>query len=237
MVTTFKSQFADRGKDAEKKVHEALTAWAGEIGSREFNRLMDTRAAGRIVKAAAADFEFFCTGVHGLIEVKSVQHDFRLPRGSVTQIPRLRKRALAGGVCVVVVYHSTLKLWRAVSVDYLMEGGDKGSWDLRNVETHESAAAALASTHEVFSDMLDKPDRLVYCHYCRMRKPSEGFKVITHLLSGTKRLQCPNCNEVRKSPEAMEAKVKADNVTRASEQATRSLLAKEAKTTRRKAIP
>lgn len=237
MVTTFKSRFADRGKDAEKKVHEALTAWAGDIGSREFNRLMDTRAAGRIVKAAAADFEFFSAGVHGLIEAKETEHEFRLARGKITQIPRLRKRALAGGVCLVLVYHSTLGLWRAVSVDYLMEGGDKGSWDLRNVETHTSAAAALAATHEVFSDMLDKPDRLVYCHYCRMRKPSEGFKVITHLLSGTKRMQCPACNAVRKSPEAMEAKVKADTVTRANEQATRSLLAKEAKTTRRKAIP
>lgn len=231
------NQFADRGKAAEKKVHEALTAWAADIGSREFNRLLDARAAGRVVKAAPADFEFFSAGTHGLVEVKSVQHDFRLPRGSVTQIPRLRKRAMAGGVCLVLVYHSTLKLWRAVPVSYLMEGGDKGSWDLRNFETHTSAGAALASMHEVFSDLLDKPDRLLYCHYCRTRKPSEGFKVITHLLSGTKRLQCSGCNEVRKSPEAMEAKVKADNVTRANEQATRSLLAKEAKTTRRKANP
>lgn len=236
-MVSFSSKFADRGKDAEKKVHEALTAWVGDIGSREFNRLMDTRAAGRIVKAAAADFEFFSAGVHGLIEVKSVQHDFRLPRGSVTQIPRLRKRALAGGVCLVLIYHSTLKLWRAVAVDYLLDGGDKGSWDLRNVDTHESAGAALASMHEAFSDLLDKPEKLIYCHYCRTRKPSEGFKVITHLLSGTKRLQCPSCNEVRKSPEAMEAKVKADTVVRANEQATRSLLAKEAKTTRRKANP
>lgn len=236
-MVSFSSKFADRGKDAEKKVHEALTAWVGDIGSREFNRLMDTRAAGRIVKAAAADFEFFSAGVHGLIEVKSVQHDFRLPRGSVTQVPRLRKRALAGGVCLVLVHHSTLKLWRAVAVDYLLEGGDKGSWDLRNVETHESAAAALAATHEVFSDLLDKPERLLYCAYCRTRKPSEGFKVITHLLSHTKRMQCPSCNEVRKSPEALATKVKADAVVRANEQATRSLLAKEAKTTRRKAAP
>lgn len=237
MVTTFKSRFADRGKDAEKKVHEALTTWVGDVGSREFNRLMDTRAAGRIVKAAAADFEFFSAGVHGLIEAKETEHEFRLARSKITQIPRLRKRAMAGGVCLVLVYHSTLNLWRAVSVDYLMEGGDKGSWDLRNVETHESAAAALAATHEAFSDLLDKPERLLYCAYCRTRKPSDGFKVITHLLSGTKRMQCPACNEVRKRPEALEAKVQADSVTRASEQATRSLLAKEAKTTRRKTNP
>lgn len=236
-MVSFNSKFADRGKDAEKKVHEALTAWAGDIASREFNRLIDTRAAGRIVKAAAADFEFFSAGAHGLIEAKETEHEFRLQRSKITQIPRLRKRAMAGGVCLVLVYHSTLKLWRAVSVDYLMEGGDKGSWDLRNVETHTSAGAALASLHEVFSDLLDKPDRLLYCHYCRTRKPSEGFKVITHLLSGTKRLQCSGCNEVRKSPEAMVAKVKADSVTRANEQATRSLLAKEAKTTKRKANP
>lgn len=236
-MVSFNSKFADRGKDAEKKVHEALTTWVGDIGSREFNRLMDTRAAGRIVKAAAADFEFFSAGIHGLIEAKETEHEFRLQRSKITQIPRLRKRALAGGVCLVLIYHSTLKLWRAVAVDYLLDGGDKGSWDLRNVDTHESAGAALASMHEAFSDLLDKPEKLIYCHYCRTRKPSEGFKVITHLLSGTKRLQCPTCNEVRKSPEAMEAKVKADTVVRANEQATRSLLAKEAKTTRRKTNP
>lgn len=228
------SKFADRGKFAEKKVHEALTTWSAGVGSREFNRLIDTRAAGRVVKAAAADFEFFSSGMHGLLEVKSVQHEFRLPRGSVTQIPRLRKRALTGGVCLVLIYHSTLKLWRAVGVDYLTETGDKGSWDLRNVETYPNAEQALASAHEAFSDLSDKKPRLLYCAYCQTHKANDGFKVITHLMSGSKRMRCGACSEVRSDPQALAERVKSDAVVRASKHATRALLAEEARTTRRR---
>lgn len=232
MVST--NRFADRGKDAEKKVQEALAAWAEGTGSREFNRLMDTRAAGRIVKAAAADFEFFSAGVHGLIEAKETEHEFRLARAKITQIPRLRKRALAGGVCLVLVHHSTLKLWRAVAVDYLVEGGDKGSWDLRDISTHTSAATALAAAHEVFSDLIDKAQRTIYCHYCCKDQPREGAKRLTNLINGTKRNQCAKCNAVRKNPDDLAKRMASEAVARASEQETRRLLGEAARETKRR---
>ncbi|MCA8917317.1 MAG: hypothetical protein KDB90_18150, partial [Planctomycetes bacterium] len=51
---------ADRGKEAEAAVAKALAAWQKMISqTREVNRLLDTRAAGRVVRSAAADFEFF----------------------------------------------------------------------------------------------------------------------------------------------------------------------------------
>jgi hypothetical protein len=233
----FSNKFADRGKDAEKKVHEALTTWVGDIGSREFNRLMDTRAAGRIVKAAAADFEFFSAGVHGLIEVKSTEHEFRLARPNITQLPRMRKRELCGGVCLVLIYHSTLGLWRAATVEYLSTTGDKGSWNLMDLCTYETPGNALASASSLFSDMLDDGGRTLYCHYCRTHNSSAGFKVITHLMSGTKRYRCPDCNATRSDEKALADKVQRDQEVRAGEQATRVLLAREANKKRRKESP
>jgi hypothetical protein len=108
------NKFADRGKDAEKAVQKVLEAWVAEDPvHREFNRLVDTKAAGRTIKAAAADFEYYALlnpsyeRYYGLVEVKETEHEYRLVRDKVPQLPALRKRANAGGLCAVLVYHST----------------------------------------------------------------------------------------------------------------------------------
>jgi hypothetical protein len=230
---TFKSAFADRGKKAEDAVHKALERWVYGRADRDFTRLMDTRAAGRVVKSAAADFEFFTIGAHGLVECKSTEHTHRLARDKVPQLPRMRKRELAGGVCIVLVHHSTLGVWRTVQVKELVTFGDKGSWDLTDWPSYPSAQEALGNSHEVFSHLLDLQERLVYCHYCRTHKPSTGFKVLSHI-NGTKRYRCPECHEVRANPEAKAERVRKDTEVRQGEQATRVLLAKEAKTRKRK---
>lgn len=145
-----KSAKADRGKKTENEVHKLLKAWEAAQPCREFNRLIDTRAAGRVVKAAAADFDFFQGPTrqrhgsqHGLIEVKEVKHDFRLPVKNVSQLPRLVRRAQCGGYCVVLIFHSTTKLWRAVPALYLHENRDGASWDLRGQPTYPSARIAM----------------------------------------------------------------------------------------------
>lgn len=148
--------FSNRGKYAEDKVHAYLTWWAHDNPHREASRLVDTKAAGRIIKAAKADFEYFShahgtnkAGVkvwdrcHGLIEVKQTEHDYRLERAKVTQLPTLRKRDKCGGRCYVVVYHSGVKAWRCLTIDYLANNGDKGSWDLRLVQTAPTCWEAL----------------------------------------------------------------------------------------------
>ncbi len=147
-----KNKFADRGGKAEKAVQNYLTAWASRSPYREFSRLVDTKAAGRTIKAAAADFEFFCRaqesaplpGVHGLIEVKETQHDYRLGRDRITQLGRLRKRHKCGGLCFVLVHHSETGQWRCLDVEFLMADNDKGSWDLRSVPQYPSVAEALS---------------------------------------------------------------------------------------------
>lgn len=143
--------FGNRGKYAEDKVTNFLKEWAHADTHREASRLVDTKAAGRTIKAAKADFEYFCPDWHGLIEVKQTEHQYRLERSKVTQLPSLRKRDKVGGACVVVVYHSTLQVWRAVTVAWLAVNGDKGSWSLQAIPTFQYCGLALGNVlPEVF---------------------------------------------------------------------------------------
>lgn len=146
-----KNRFADRGAVAEKAVQETLTNWA-QRPWREFSRLVDSKAAGRTIKAAAADFEFYIDGRFGLIEVKETKHAYRLEKKRITQMARLRKRANCGGVCLVLVYHSTERFWRCLDMPYMLGSLDTaGSWDMRDLPKWDTALLALSSAAgEVF---------------------------------------------------------------------------------------
>lgn len=151
-----KSKLADRGKTAENRVQEYLASWQERDARREFNRLVDTKAAGRVIKAAAADFEFFCLGdfgtAHGLIEVKETEHEYRLDRSRLTQSPRLRKRVKCGGHVFVLVYHSTIRKWRCLSEEQVLDPSVKGSWDLRANPTYDSPGECLAAMSQAWRD-------------------------------------------------------------------------------------
>jgi hypothetical protein len=141
--------FANRGTFAEKKVKEYLELWQEADPKRESSRLVDSKAAGRVIKAAKADFEYFAwplgmTCYHGLIEVKETEHEYRLARAKVPQLPNLRKREKCGGSSCVLVYHSTIKKWRVVGVEYLAKEGDKGSWNLSAFPMFATSGEALA---------------------------------------------------------------------------------------------
>ena len=145
-----KSAKADRGKKAENDVHKALKEWEGAEPHREFNRLIDTRAAGRVVKAAAADFDFYQgptrerTGSeHGLIEVKEIKHAYRLPVKNVSQLPRLVRRAHCGGYTGILIHHANEKVWRCAPALWLHSNKEGASWDLRGLPTFPSAKEAL----------------------------------------------------------------------------------------------
>jgi hypothetical protein len=234
---SFKSKFADRGKDAEKLAEVALKLWAGDLGAREFNRLIDTRAAGRTVKAAAADFEFFAAGpVHGLIEVKETEHAYRLERSKVPQLPKLHRRVLSGGVCVVLVYHSTTNVWRAVTAEYLMAGGDKGSWNLTDQPTFADASQALLSINPtLFTPAPEKPPaKTLRCSYCGVTKPSAGFKVVSFLRSTSKKYKCVACQEVRQDPKVMADRRQEEEEAKAARNALKREAASAAMNNKRK---
>lgn len=149
-----KSKLANRGSGAEDDVKKFLDDWASRSTHREANRLVDTKAAGRVIKAAAADFEFFCEDwsqrSHGLIEVKETEHEYRLSKSRLTQFARLRKRAKCGGRIFVLVYHSKTKLWRCLTDHDLGEISVTGSWDLRTLEARPSPMSALLHADDLW---------------------------------------------------------------------------------------
>lgn len=152
-----KTPAGDRGKKAEAAVLKALKEWAGTDPRKEFNRLLDSRAAQRIVKAAKADFDFFfltSSGLaeHGLIEVKETRHAFRLAHDKLPQLLTLARRKNAGGRCFVLVHHSETGQWRAAPVAWLREYHEGASWDLRPLWEHPTPLAAMQSLYPTVFD-------------------------------------------------------------------------------------
>ncbi len=132
-----------RGKYAEKKVHDYFKKIDETTVHWDFERIGDARSAGgRGAKSVVGDFSFFSPEVFGVAEVKEIKHDFRIPAANISQLPKLRKRTLAGGRCFVVVYHSTTKLWRCIPAGQL-ELKSSGSWDLRDYPTFPTLEEAL----------------------------------------------------------------------------------------------
>jgi hypothetical protein len=136
-----KSKSANRGKAEEKEVHEFLKRLSASRADFDFLRLPDARSAMGRVAAMPADFEFFTPTEHGLIEVKATEHDYRISRDKVTQLPMMRKRVLAGGRCVLVVHHSMINKWRRINIGVLDPTAT--SWDLTTFTTYDSAEAAM----------------------------------------------------------------------------------------------
>lgn len=132
-------KIGNRGKFAEGKVKDYLKARSDSVASFDFERILDARSAGGRFPSRPGDFGFYSPLYHGLIEVKEVEHDFRLPHKnfSTEQVSKLRKRKMAGGVIIILVYHKTTKLWRLVEFEYL-EGRNGGSWDLSEYPTSKS---------------------------------------------------------------------------------------------------
>lgn len=126
-----KDNAGNRGKYAEKKVREFLQWFSGLNADFDFHRILDARSAMGRFPSQPGDFAFYMPRVHGLIEIKEVAHDFRLPHKNFgpEQIGKLLKRRLAGGTILILVYHSTCKLWRVVDFEFLRTRTG-GSWDL-----------------------------------------------------------------------------------------------------------
>lgn len=136
-----KAKEADRGKWAEKQVQDFLEGFSAANATFDWLRYPDARSAMGRMKAMPADFEFFAPGCFGLIEVKQTEHKFRLSRSKVTQLPMMRKRYLAGGLCLILVYHTPLGAWRCVPIDHLDPSST--SWDLSDYSLHSTVADTL----------------------------------------------------------------------------------------------
>lgn len=139
-----KSEIGNRGKVAEKEVKVFLERINRERTYFDYERLPDSRSSKGRVAAQVADYAFFMPRHHGVIEVKETEHEFRLPRAKLTQLPKMRKRHLAGGECIVIVYHSTIDKWRVPDFQWVMVN-EAPSWDLSQFPTFHNAEDALRS--------------------------------------------------------------------------------------------
>ena len=140
-----KPGIGDRGKWAEKQVQDLLENLNSKVSAFAFERLPDARAARGALKAQVSDFLVWWNKDHFPLEVKETVHDYRLEKGKLDQLPRLRKIYKAGFDGVVLVHHSTLQKWRVMSTIYF-EGDIPPSWDLSKVPLHPDATTALLST-------------------------------------------------------------------------------------------
>lgn len=138
---------ATRGKKTEKQVEEMLTAFQRDP-LFDYQRLPDARSCmGRIPKQIG-DFLWFYGNSHGVLEVKELKHDYRLPHDNVSQLPKLRRREMAGGKSFVIVKHTAANVWRIVSFAFLWDGKNSPSWDLREIPTYPAAPITLLSWYE-----------------------------------------------------------------------------------------
>jgi len=120
---------ADQGKRAEDRVRKWLNKLKEKRADFDFDRIPDARSGYRVKQPA--DFTFFTRFGHGLIEVKSVRHDYRLPAKNLTQLPKMQRRHMAGGNPIVILEHATTNLWRVIPYEWFFERRKQPSWDLR----------------------------------------------------------------------------------------------------------
>ena len=143
---------ANRGKTAEEKVTAFLKAYDARHQDFDWARNYDAHSAGGRFQRQTGDFQFYKTNVHGVIEAKEVAHDFRLPFKNFTAegVAKLWKRELAGGVVIVLVYHSTSGLWRMPPFTAFRGPRVGGSWDLTPWPAFESCSDALGNLQVFF---------------------------------------------------------------------------------------
>ena len=121
------SSYANRGKEAEALVKKILTEMSKQADT-VFYRFPDARAGS--LQTAPADFMLVCKGRLALLEIKEVEHSFRLPHANLTQVPKLRRYQMAGVESYVLVYFKPEKAWRVARVDFFLDTSG-GSWDMR----------------------------------------------------------------------------------------------------------
>jgi hypothetical protein len=138
-----KADAGERGKWAEKQAKELLTRLGNANATFDWQRMPDARAARGALAAQIGDYEFFAPGVHGVLEVKEIAHDRRLPRDKLSQLAHLRKRALAGGSIVVAVYFSTIDAWRAIRGVEFWGDDFPPSWDLSDLPYYHTLERAI----------------------------------------------------------------------------------------------
>lgn len=150
-----------RGKVAEGEVQKYLNALSSRVAAFEFERIYDARSAGGKFPKRPGDFAFYRTSVHdgtpkvvvhtlhGLIEVKELEHAYRLPKTRLASLPKLVKRELSGGIIVVLIKNPLTGMWRCPPFAFFRNNQSVTSWDLRLWREHPNLNEALCNHMEL----------------------------------------------------------------------------------------
>lgn len=146
-VAVKKEAVGQRGKDAEKEVKGVLEEW-NNLANFAYDRLPDARMARGRMKSALSDFlVWYAPGGHRFnmpLEVKSTEHDYRLKKDALEQLPRLKKAAMSGAFPVVLVYFKGIDKWRVADHTFFAPG--LPSWDMSELPVFGTPKEALQST-------------------------------------------------------------------------------------------
>jgi hypothetical protein len=137
---------ANQGKGAEAAVQDYLKAYDRKVLAFDWSRNYDAHSAGGRFQRQTGDYQFYLPSIHGVIEVKEVKHDCRLPHKNYdeTKVAKVYKRTLAGGLAIVLVNHTTTGLWRMPPFS-IFRAREGGSWNLEAHPTFSTATQALDS--------------------------------------------------------------------------------------------
>lgn len=136
----------NNGKASEHAVQEALKA----VNSPKFDwqRMYDATSARNAFMSQVGDFQWMMPGHHGVIEVKSTQHEYRLSKSAFSgnQLAKMRKRMNAGGSVYVFVHHYVADFWRLLPLQEILEAfgpNNQASMDLRQHNRYSTASDLL----------------------------------------------------------------------------------------------
>ena len=127
---------ANRGKRSETKAQKALVTLR-----IEYDRHHDTRAAGRPLPAAVADFTIYTKNFVAMLEIKEIAKGTRLKK--FVQRPRMQKRC-RNSCCkgFVMAHFLEAEFWVLIDIQSL---DDSPSWDFGATDTtkYKTAKEAL----------------------------------------------------------------------------------------------
>ena len=124
-----------KGKNAEKK----LTKHLKERAPRPdfwFHRFPDAGVCqGRLPKQPA-DYLIVYRGVPALLEVKEEKRPAQIAASRLTQAPKMKRFAMAGGPAFFIIHHYELNVWRLISIGEVTQ--KKGTIQLKDYVVYET---------------------------------------------------------------------------------------------------
>ena len=131
-----------RGKEAEDLVGKCLAGLKKESVKLDYDKVPDAFSTrGTYTVPRVGDFLIFYRSASIALEVKEVDHEFRLPAKNVSpdSRERLRRRSYSGCHCYVAVYFKPLKVWRLAPISYF-DHRAAGSFDMSDLKVMTLAA-------------------------------------------------------------------------------------------------